>query len=145
MWEKTIGYSKRKLYVAHLKKKKSPRTKKLTRPWKYSVEPSAVIYFRFFRFPNTSGHVQNTKSHSLRAEKYDSKGEKIRRIPQEVMISGQIQKNPYFVIKCEHDKMNVKCQNEYEMNMEMTLSITNKLVGNMFHENKCFFYMSGCA
>ena len=61
------------------------------------------------------------------------------------MISGQIQKNPYFVIKCEHDKMNVKCENEYEMNMEMTLSITNKLVGNMFHENKCFFYMSGCA
>ena len=34
MWEKTIRYSKRKFYVAHLKKiyKKSPRTKKLTRP-----------------------------------------------------------------------------------------------------------------
>ena len=25
------------------------------------------------------------------------------------------------------------------MSMEMTLSITNKLVENLFHENKCFF------
>ena len=27
------------------------------------------------------------------------------------------------------------------MSMEMTLSITNKLAGNLFHENKCFFRM----
>ena len=27
------------------------------------------------------------------------------------------------------------------MSMEMTLSITNKLVENLFHENKCFFHM----
>ena len=31
------------------------------------------------------------------------------------------------------------------MNMEMNLSITNKLVENLFLENKCFFYMSSCT
>ena len=31
------------------------------------------------------------------------------------------------------------------MSMEMTLSITNKLVENLFHENKCFFHMFSCV
>ena len=31
------------------------------------------------------------------------------------------------------------------MNMEMILPITDKLVENLFHENKCFFYMSSCT
>ena len=31
------------------------------------------------------------------------------------------------------------------MSMEMTLSITNKLVENLFHENKCFFHMFNCV
>ena len=32
-----------------------------------------------------------------------------------------------------------------EMSMEMTFSITNKLVENLFHENKCFFHMFSCV
>ena len=31
------------------------------------------------------------------------------------------------------------------MTMEMTLSITNKLVENLFHENKYFFHMFSCV
>ena len=31
------------------------------------------------------------------------------------------------------------------MSMEMTLSITNKLVENLFHKNKCFFHMFSCV
>ena len=29
--------------------------------------------------------------------------------------------------------------------MKMTISITNKLVENLFHENKCFFHMFSCV
>ena len=31
------------------------------------------------------------------------------------------------------------------MSMEITLSIKNKLVENLFHENKCFFHMFRCV
>ena len=31
------------------------------------------------------------------------------------------------------------------MSMEITLSIKNKLVENLFHENKCFFHMFSCV
>ena len=31
------------------------------------------------------------------------------------------------------------------MSIEMTLSITNKLVENLFHESKCFFHMFNCV
>ena len=32
-----------------------------------------------------------------------------------------------------------------EISMEMTFSITNKLVEILFHENKCFFHMFSCV
>ena len=91
--------------MLHLLKKKlfekSLTTKKLARPWKFWVKPSAAIYFffGFCCFPDTSGRAGKHKSGSGEAEKLATAGEKrILRISQEATILRPIQKNPYFVI-----------------------------------------------